>query len=343
MPSLVQLHPNRLTITPERVIKAYKWEKFYLGNGMYGKLKSIKRIENFRKVKNPFIISQASKRKMMDSINAMYALSPKREITMQTGKKIYNYKMSFITLTLPSKQAHSDQEIKSECLNQFLVEIRKHYGIDNYVWKAELQENQNVHFHLVVDKYIDYQALRRRWNRILDKLNYVKEYQKRMQSLSLSQYHEMRSRYGDVKFEDSAKAYAAGLKVAWRNPNSVDVRSVYGKKEFAIYMAKYMAKKMPRENISDTQLQRELSFGRSWNRSYTLARLKFNCKHSYEEMRDVIHYLKNEKNKVKRCIGDYFEAFYFNADELSASFKKYYKRIILSHAELYDYPIPGFT
>ena len=340
MPSLIQLHPNRLTITPEREVKAYKWQSFYLGNGIYGKLKNVTAASNFQAIKNPFIISKASKRKIMDSINAMYVLSNPRQVDMQTGKKIYNYRMSFVTLTLPSQQLHSDTHIKKLCLNQFLVELRKHYGIQNYVWKAELQQNANIHFHLVLDKYVDYQALRRRWNRILNKLDYVKNYQTKMSKLSLLDYCNLRSLDVKSKFEYAKKAFTAGKKCNWSNPNTVDVRSVYGKKELAIYMSKYMAKTDSRENVTPDQLNRELAFGRAWYRSYSLSKLKFIHKFDFNDVKDAIHYLSNQKDKVKECIGDYYRAFYFNASELHKSFIQWHSFYMFSFAKIFNYPIP---
>ena len=35
------------------------------------------------------------------------------------------YKIGFVTLTLPSEQRHTDNEIKKYCLNQLLIELRK--------------------------------------------------------------------------------------------------------------------------------------------------------------------------------------------------------------------------
>jgi hypothetical protein len=340
MPSLIQLHPNRLTITPQREPQQYKWQSFYLGNGLYGRLKNVTQAANFKAVKNPFIISKASKRKMMDSVNSMYVLSKPRKIEMKTKKVIYNYRMSFVTLTLPSQQCHSDVEIKKSCLNQFFVELRKHYGVQNYVWKAELQKNENIHFHIVLDKYVDYQALRRRWNRILNKLNYVKAYQEKMSQLSFNQYHEMSVRYGHTDIKHNHVRFVSGKRCGWSNPNTVDVRSVHHKKDLAIYMAKYIAKENDRKNINELQVERELAFGRSWFRSYSLSKLKFIHKFEFSDVKDAIQYLSSQKEKVKECIGEYYRAFYFNASELHKNFKQWHSFYMFSIAKLFNYPVP---
>ena len=78
--------------------------------------------------------------------------------------RCFTFKMAFITLSLSSTQIHSDNEIKEKCLNQFLIEIRKRYRVKNYIWRAEKQKNGNIHFHVVIDKFIAWSELRDRWN-----------------------------------------------------------------------------------------------------------------------------------------------------------------------------------
>jgi hypothetical protein len=295
---------------------------------------------NFEAVKNPFIISKASKRKIMDSINAMYVLSTPRTIEMKTGKKIFNFKMSFVTLTLPSKQKHSDTFLKAQCLNQFLVEIRNHYGIKNYVWKAELQRNENIHFHLILDKYIDFQALRRRWNRCLNKHGYVDAYRDKMQKLTFKDYVKMRCKNNNPIFKEIHQAYKSGKKTNWSNPNTVDVRSVFGKKDLAVYLSKYITKPVAKHEKCSATLERELSFGRSWSRSYSLAQLRYDNKACQFDWDYIIKYLRTVKEKVNNVVGDWYEVFYFNVSDLSNDFKKFHKIMMLSNAKASNYPIP---
>lgn len=338
--SVITLYPNRLTITNKRAPLEFHKVKFNATCPSWHKYHKRQAVKNFSVVKNPFVISKASKKKILDSINSMYFLSEPREITMLTGKKIYNYRASFITLTLPSKQKHSDIDIKKECLNQFLTEIKKAYQINNYVWKAELQKNKNIHFHIVTDKYIDYQALRRRWNRIINKLGYVDEYRAKMRALSFAQYLDLNASHLDQDIKTAAQRFARGKKDDWKNPNSVDVKSVYSKKELAIYLSKYIAKTDKKTKKTASQLERELSFGRSWSRSYSLAQLKYKNKFSFDELKNVVKYLRQQKNKVLEIKNDFYIAFYFSAEKLHKAFRDFHKKIIFANASFYDYPIP---
>lgn len=121
------------------------------------------------------VLSQKSKKKMRDILigwNEVIRCAP-----LDTQRK-WRIKPRFtmLTLTLPSKQIHKDEEIKTKCLNPFLTELKKALGRNLlYVWSAEAQpENtQNIHFHVVTDRYIDKHWARAVWNRIVDRLGYV--------------------------------------------------------------------------------------------------------------------------------------------------------------------------
>lgn len=76
---------------------------------------------------------------------------------------------TFLTLTLPATQIHTDKELTYYCLHPFLAYLKKYKKIRYFVWKKELQKNGNLHYHLVTDKYIDALLLRRVWNRIINR------------------------------------------------------------------------------------------------------------------------------------------------------------------------------
>lgn len=99
---------------------------------------------------------------------------------------------TFVTLTLPAKQMHTDKEITKHCINPFLSYARKYFNVRYFIWKKELQGNGNLHFHFVTDRYIDHEYLRRAWNRIINAgvvegvehpFNYVDRYRAKMLDL----------------------------------------------------------------------------------------------------------------------------------------------------------------
>lgn len=117
----------------------------------------------------------------------------------------------FLTLTLPAPQVHDDREIKRECLNDFLINYKRKFEGQNFIWKAENQQNGNIHFHLLIDKWADAKELRYMWQRSLNKLGYVDWY----------------------------CYYGGNL-----NPNCTDIHQLRNIKEPAAYFIKYMVKDM---------------------------------------------------------------------------------------------------
>ncbi len=156
--------------------------------------------------------------------------------------KPIKYKLTFITLTLSAKQTHTDEEIKSKLLNQFLTVARKNWQMHYYIWKAEKQENGNIHFHILTNIYIKHSDLRTTWNGIQNKrgFNYVDRYSQKMQNHFKNGFlmfpNDTRSK------EKQYKAYLLNRANNWTNPNSTDIHALYKVKNVAAYMAKYMTK-----------------------------------------------------------------------------------------------------
>jgi hypothetical protein len=87
--------------------------------------------------------------------------------------------IGFLTLTLPDKQIHSDNEIKRKCLMPFLQQLKRVYGVEIYFWSAEPQESGNIHFHLLVDRWLDKDKVNDHWNIACDHLGYLGRYSAR--------------------------------------------------------------------------------------------------------------------------------------------------------------------
>ena len=124
-------------------------------------------------------MSYKANKRVRLAIDWMVYLSKKKPLYSAEKKNKYQFKLNFITLTLPSKQKHSDNEIKATLLNQFLIELRHKYKLHNYLWRAESQANGNIHFHVVTDIFVPWRTLRTDWNRIQEKLGYISRYQEK--------------------------------------------------------------------------------------------------------------------------------------------------------------------
>ena len=167
-------------------------------------------------------------------------------------------KYSFVTVTISSKM---DNKINHNKMVKTLIEkLLYRYGYFNYVWKAELQENGNIHYHFIMDKEIDWKIVRRQWNKIQSV--YVDRYQIKMKQKYNNGYYfdvEMKDKKGNIVSDEiQYKRYEKGKKANWRNPNSTDVKIVDTANEnVGAYVGKYVGKiEEDKDNTTDKIIKR---------------------------------------------------------------------------------------
>lgn len=107
----------------------------------------------------------------------------------------------FVTVTLPSKQVHDDAVINRACLQPFIQKLKRDYEIENYFWRAEAQDNGNVHYHLLTDRYIPKRYLQLTWNMCTEALGYLTRYYELSGSLTppSTEVHRIRTRIQDKR------------------------------------------------------------------------------------------------------------------------------------------------
>lgn len=142
------------------------------------------------------------KSKLSAYFDAIASLNP------MTRKK-HNILNNIITLTLPSEQIHDDNTIKRDCLSRFIERMVYNYDIKFYYWVAEKQKNNNIHFHILVDRFVDWRWVRDTWNGRLEKLGYI------------------------TRFEE---------KNGHRDPNSTDIEVIKNLAKTSDYVSKYTTK-----------------------------------------------------------------------------------------------------
>jgi hypothetical protein len=173
-----------------------------------------------RKISNVSKLSPQALRKVKKAITYMAHLAPTKKIYNPKFSSKFNFKLAFITLTLSSRQQHTDQEIKDKILHPFIDYCQKVYKVKNYVWKSERQKNGNIHFHMVIDKYISYEVIRRKWNEYQDRLQYISNY--------WGNIEERKAMYTDLD--------------SYYTVNSTDIHSVRKIHDLQRYLIKYMIK-----------------------------------------------------------------------------------------------------
>ena len=155
------------------------------------------------------IMSTTAARKLK-SIAECYlqAIAFKRDAQTRAGVRISTVP-TFITLTYPSVQTHDDEHCKRQHLKPFLSYLTRSKHCAAYLWRAELQQNGNIHFHVMSDRFVEWQWIRTTWNNCIAQDGYI-------------------------------AAFAA--KHGHTNPNSTDVEKIANIDAAAMYITKYISK-----------------------------------------------------------------------------------------------------
>ena len=294
----------------------------------------------FQRPKNnstSWTLSEKSRKKLMSSINWLTVYSQKKKVFHADKQNSFSFKVNFITLTLPCLQRHKDTTIKSRVLNGFLTELRDRYHVKNYVWRAECQKNGSIHFHIVTDSFINAFLLRRLWNKKLELLGYITQYQKKWSGLSFKEYEFLQGEKGGRSSTENLQAWEYGNKTKWSNPNTTDVHSVYKVKDLAAYISKYMAKKAYEKTDSTFRsLQNRRLSGRLWGCSTSISRLK-SCVDFYSgKLREAID-KAIDSNKFHVIREKYFTCVCVPIKELIALNKDFMSNFLVEFAKHCNY------
>jgi hypothetical protein len=195
-----------LRIFPNYIVKYYRW-------GKGEKQLTEKQIENLSNLSDNSangLLSDKSKKKLKNSINWLLVASKKKNVFVKTANKNIDFRINFITLTIPPQLEGCVNNSKfKNVLNTWLSYHRKYSNLKNYVWKLEFHKDSRLHIHLTSDTFIHYKSVRDSWNRILQRNGLLE--------LHYSKFNNY-------------------------DPNSTDIHSVQKIKNISGYICKYMAK-----------------------------------------------------------------------------------------------------
>lgn len=280
-------------------------------------------------------ISNRSARRLKDKVNWLVFKSKNKKVKYPNGTISENFRISFITLTLPSQQRHSDIEIK-RIFNNFLTTLRKRYGMNDYVWKAELQKNQNIHFHLTTNIFIHHSTIRTLWNNCINRLGYISEYQSHFDKMTFEEYKTLRlenakKSNNNIGEEGIIKAYNDGKKNNWSNPNSTDVKTVFKVNNLAAYLAKYLSKKTAK-NADDEAMQKRIKDfgGNIWYCSRSLSKLSSYKTVLCNQYHSFLKKLIEQKSTIIKNY-DYCTVLYFDLSKIPKALATPLSRLLFQY------------
>jgi hypothetical protein len=265
------LQPTVSTKIKTRSNSVVFYPSFELFNTNRGKNKAS--LENLGDNRVKGFLSKKSAAKIRDLVENW--VNSVKAYSLQENRKLSS-QITFVTLTLPSNQMHSDKDIKRRCLNHFLIKAKRAWKAENYIWKAEPQKNGNIHFHIIFDKYVEWRKVRNAWNKILDPLGYIDNFEK---------------------------------KNGHRDPNSTDIHSLYKDKKgnnitfVGAYMAKYMSK-----TCTDGEAFGRALDGRIWGCSDSVRDLE--CFTGFDDQKiDIFFKCLKENSELRDYKGEFFRVF----------------------------------
>ena len=187
-------------------------------------------------------LSRNGAKRLRKAVSWLHAATPvHKETNPETGKR-FNMRLNFITLTLCAQQEHDDKTIKSRMLEPFIDNLRRRYKLKAYLWRAEAQKNDNIHFHLVTNRFMNLYVIRRLWNKRQAALGYIKKYRDQQQDWHKYGFKSRPWLYKQWCKKSQFKAWKHGLSTNWSDPNSTDIHALNKVHNAAGYIAKYMTK-----------------------------------------------------------------------------------------------------
>ncbi len=181
-----------------------------------GSVKSKKQevLEKNRKNEYNGFMSPATKRKVRTILTTWIKAIDSNLKRSKLDKSTPPRRLTFVTLTLSQKQEHSDNEIKRKMLNRFLITCQRKHNVKYYFWRAEKQKNGNIHFHIVLDAFIDKRVIQDMWNNIQMDFNYLDYY------FAINNHYKAPSTdVGVLQSKENAVAYV--LKYVTKNPDDL--------------------------------------------------------------------------------------------------------------------------
>jgi hypothetical protein len=164
------------------VIRVYSDRAVICLQNVYRTKKSIIKEKSLKNLENNHVKGKLSRKSLLHikkHLQAWCECVRVNNIRLNNQFERKEHHISMITLTLCSKQMHDDKYLKKNLFGRYLEEIKRKYKIDHYFMRYEAQKNGNIHAHLLIDTYIPANDIQRIWNKKLDALGYIDEFEKK--------------------------------------------------------------------------------------------------------------------------------------------------------------------
>jgi hypothetical protein len=148
-------------------------------------------------------------KRIRSALDILLQRSPNRRILNPVSNTEHDFRISFATLTVSDPKNLTAREAYDRLLARYLRYLKEKAGMVDYLWKAELQQRGQIHYHLITNIFVDYRTCRWKWNQLQKREGLLQDYARR---------------HGNF------------------NPNSTDIHSVQSVRNIEAYISKYICK-----------------------------------------------------------------------------------------------------
>lgn len=161
-----------------------------------------------QKVAYSGMMTDGAEKRLRKAISLLLQSSPERIIYNPVSNSHHPFTINFITLTCSDSTIRQHKELQKTLLEPFL-RWQRGRGATSYIWKMELQQRGQPHYHITTNQFIHFQEIRDYWNNLQRKAGYLDSYARKTKHF---------------------------------NPNSTDVHAVKDVQDLEAYLVKYIVK-----------------------------------------------------------------------------------------------------
>lgn len=171
-------------------------------------------------------VTESTRKRIATAIDVFLQISPVRFIHNPVTKRQQKFQLSFITLTIshpepiPASEGHKAIKVFLQHFKRPWHRRKMSESMKTYIWKAELQQRGQLHYHLTTNVFLHLVEVRRVWNDIQRQRGWLDDYNRRLGK--------------------------------W-DANSTDVHGVYKLKDVGRYLTKYISKQEYRQSAANPE------------------------------------------------------------------------------------------
>ena len=232
-------------------------------------LDPLKKSEVFSREAYSGQVTKGVKKRMKSALDIFLQTTETHQVYNTVTGKHMDFRLGFATMTISDTCTWKADLCYTRLLKPFMRVMKNKYGVEKYIWKYELQNRGNVHYHVTWDVFVEHDKIRSTWNKEQKKWGLTDQY---------------------------AKIYGHF------NPNSTDIHKVWKIKNIGAYLGKYLTKNNNRVlcehgGFQQVYFDRAVK-GKVWDCSTDLKRGRFNVEVCAENQDRVAWYVEHGKAEI---------------------------------------------